>query len=341
MHDLLIRNATVVDGSGAEVRTANVAIDAGRIVKVGTTDAGSARGTIDADGLLLTPGWVDVHTHYDGQATGDNELTPSSWHGVTTSIFGNCGVGFAPVKPGAEGYLINLMEGVEDIPGSVLTEGIDFNWESFPEYLDVLEQHGRTMDIGAQMPHGALRFYVMVDRGADHTQAPTADEILEMGRLLEQALHAGAMGFTTSLTIKHKAADRSPTPTLSAPEAELFGLADAMRRPGRGVLECNSDLAEGDLDVLVSAAQRAGRPLSVLLLQVDNAPELWRETLAGIHQANANGVNVTGQVGCRPIDIMMGLETTAHPFTEHPVWRQLADLEPAMRYVATNACASA
>jgi N-acyl-D-amino-acid deacylase len=331
MHDLIIRNANLVDGSAEPARHADIAIDRDRIVAVGDL-SGKAHRSIDADGMLVTPGWVDIHTHYDGQATWDNDLTPSSWHGVTTSVFGNCGVGFAPVKPGSEAYLINLMEGVEDIPGSVLSEGLDFDWESFPEYLDVLERHGRTMDIGAQMPHGALRFYVMGERGADHSEVPTETEIARMGVLLQQALDAGAMGFTTSRTIKHRAADGSATPTLSASEAELFGLADAMRRAGSGVLECNSDLGEGDLDVLVEAARRAGRPLSVLLLQVDNAPGLWRETLDGIHAANAAGVKVTGQVGCRPIGIMMGLETTVHPFSQHPAWLALAKLSPQQRY---------
>ena len=180
---------------------------------------------IDATGLLVTPGFVDIHTHYDGQATWDPYLTPSSWHGVTTVVFGNCGVGFAPVRPGAAPYLINLMEGVEDIPGTVLAEGVKFDWESFPEYLDALAATPKVIDIGAQVPHGALRFYVMGERGADHAQTPTDAEIDAMGDLLEEALRAGALGFTTSRTIKHRAKDGRFTPSLSAREPELFGLA--------------------------------------------------------------------------------------------------------------------
>ena len=234
MYDLVIRDGTVIDGTGAARRIADVAVNGGRIVDIGRK-LGPAKRDIDAEGMLVTPGWVDIHTHYDGQATWDAEMTPSSWHGVTTALFGNCGVGFAPVRPGSEPYLINLMEGVEDIPETVLSEGLDFRWESFGEYLDVLESTPRVMDIGAQVPHGALRFYVMGERGADHAQAPTADEIDEMGRLLEEALHAGALGFTTSRTTKHKAADGRPTPGLSAEEPQLAGHALAMKRARRGM----------------------------------------------------------------------------------------------------------
>ncbi|MEZ5660768.1 MAG: amidohydrolase family protein [Burkholderiaceae bacterium] len=239
MLDILIRAGQVVDGTGAEPRVADVGIAGGRIVAVGQ-DLGSARRVISADGSLVTPGWVDIHTHYDGQATWDPSMSPSSWHGVTTAVFGNCGVGFAPVRPGSERYLINLMEGVEDIPESVLCEGIDFRWESFGQYLDVLAETPRAMDIGAQVPHAALRFYVMGERGADHHQTPDAAEIEHMGALLEQALYDGALGFTTSRTVKHRAADGRPTPSLSAAEPELAGLARAMRRAGRGVIEVNS-----------------------------------------------------------------------------------------------------
>lgn len=325
MHELVIRNGTVVDGTGADKRVADVAIDGGFISDVGSK-LGAAKRDIDADGLLVLPGWVDIHTHYDGQATWDPYLTPSSWHGVTTTVFGNCGVGFAPVRPGSEPYLINLMEGVEDIPGTVLSEGIDFCWESFPEYLDVLESTARVMDIGAQLPHGALRFYVMGDRGADHAEVPTEAEIAEMGRLVEEALAAGALGLTTSRTIKHRAADGRPAPSMTAAEVELLGLAAAMNRAGKGVLECNSDLAEGEFEILRAVAEHADRPLSLLLLQMDHAPERWRQTLANIHAANQAGLTVTGQVGCRPIGVLMGIDTSIHPFTSHPAWQEIADL---------------
>lgn len=331
MHDLVIRAGTVVDGSGAPRRVADVAIDGERIVAVGD-GIGRGRREIDARGLLVTPGFVDVHTHYDGQVTWDPFLTPSSLHGVTTTIFGNCGVGFAPVRPGAAPYLINLMEGVEDIPGTVLAEGVKFNWESFPEFLDVLDAAPKVMDVGAQVPHGALRFYVMGDRGAEHAATPTAEEIARMGELLEQALRAGALGFSTSRTVKHRARDGRYTPSLSASEPELAGLARAMRRAGRGVIEVNSDFGPGEFERLRAAAELAGRPLSVLLLQVNDHPQLWRETLAQIRAARAAGLAVNGQVGARPIGLTWGLETSTNPFSTHPAWIALRDLAPRERY---------
>jgi N-acyl-D-aspartate/D-glutamate deacylase len=251
---------------------------------------------------------------------------------VTTVVFGNCGVGFAPVRRGSAPYLINLMEGVEDIPGSVLAEGVSFEWESFPDYMDALAAAPKVIDIGAQVPHGPLRFYVMGDRGADHAAVPTNTEIARMGELLEQALAAGALGFTTSRTIKHKAKDGRFTPSLSAHEPELFGLAAAMKRAGRGVIEVNSDFGPGEFEVLRGAAEVANRPLSVLLLQVNNAPELWRETRAQIHEARKAGLNVNGQVGCRPIGLTWGLETSTNPFSTHPAWVALSHLKPAERY---------
>ncbi len=331
MHDLVIRGGTVVDGTGAPRRIADIVVDGETITGIGT-EIGRGRREIDARGMLVTPGFVDIHTHYDGQATWDPYLTPSSWHGVTTVIFGNCGVGFAPVRPGTAPYLINLMEGVEDIPGTVLAEGVSFDWESFPEYLDVLAAAPKVMDVGAQMPHGVLRFYVMGERGADHAQVPNDAEIDQMGALLEQALHAGALGLTTSRTTKHRARDGRLTPGLSAGERELFGLAAAMKRAGRGVIEVNSDFGPGDFEALRAAAAVAKRPLSVLLLQVNNAPDLWRKTRAQIHEARKSGVAVNGQVGCRPIGVMMGLETTAHPFSTHPAWTTMDGLSPAARF---------
>ena len=331
MHDLVIRGATVIDGTGAEARVADVAVDGGLISAVGDK-VGPGRREIDAKGLLLIPGWVDIHTHYDGQATWDPYLTPSSWHGVTTAVFGNCSVGFAPVRPGNEPYLINLMEGVEDIPETVLAEGIDFRWESFPEYLDVLASTPRIMDIGAQVPHAALRYYVMGERGADFAEAPSAAEIDRMGALLEASLEAGALGFTTSRTVKHRAADGRLTPGYGAEEAELTGLAQAMKRAGAGVMEVNSDFGDGDFARLRAAAEIAGRPLSVLLVQVDQAPNLWRETLDQVGAACADGLEVTAQVGSRPIGMLMGLEATTHPFTTHPLWQEMSELSPKQRF---------
>jgi N-acyl-D-aspartate/D-glutamate deacylase len=330
MHDILIQGGTVVDGSGAPARQADVAVQDGRIAAVGH-GLGGAQRVVDARGLLVTPGFVDIHTHYDGQATWDAFLTPSCWHGVTTAVFGNCGVGFAPVKPGARDYLINLMEGVEDIPGTVLAEGIDWSWESFPEYLDALAQRRYAMDIGAQLPHAALRFFAMGDRGADHQQQPSATELELMARLAEEALHAGALGITTSRTIKHRARDGRYTPSLTAAEPELFAIAAALRRAGKGVLEVNSDFGDGDFEILRSAAEAAGRPMSLLLLQVDNAPGLWRQTLDQIHAARRAGLDVTGQVGAKSIGVLFGFETSRNPFDNHPAWAPLAPLPPAAR----------
>jgi len=331
MVDLVVRGGTVVDGSGGAARTADVAVADGRIVEVGRV-AARGRREVAADGLLVTPGFIDIHTHYDGQATWDPYITPSSWHGVTTTVFGNCGVGFAPVRKGAAPYLINLMEGVEDIPETVLSAGVAFDWESFPDYLDALARMPRAIDIGAQVPHGALRFYVMGERGADHACEPTPAEIEEMGRLLEEALRAGALGFTTSRTTKHRAKDGRPVPSLSAREAELFGLARAMQRAGLGVLEVNSDFGPGEFEALRAAAEIAGRPLSCLLVQVDNAPGLWRETLDNVRAMRAAGLEANCQTGCRPIGVLMGLETTVHPFAGHPAWKAMAHLRPAERY---------
>jgi N-acyl-D-aspartate/D-glutamate deacylase len=330
MHDLVIQGGNVVDGTGQPMRRTSIAVKDGLIVAVGD-DVGAGQRVIDAADLLVTPGFVDIHTHYDGQATWDPYLTPSSWHGVTSCVFGNCSVGFAPVRPDKTEYLINLMEGVEDIPGTVLAEGVSFDWESFPEYLDALESMPRVMNVGAQVPHAALRFYVMGDRGADHEAVPSRDEIEQMGELLESSLRAGALGFTTSRTTKHRAADGRVTPSLSASEAELLGLAAAMKRAGSGVIEVNSDFGPGEFEAMRAAAERSGRPLSCLIVQVRNAPGLWRETMANVRAARAAGVDCNSQVHVRGIGMVMGLETTLNPFRSHAAWQELADLTPDAR----------
>ena len=330
MNDLLIKNGTVIDGSGGDRFIGDVSIKDGVIAGVGS-NLGQASRTIDACGLLVTPGFVDVHTHYDGQVTWDPYLTPSTFHGVTTAIFGNCGVGFAPVRKNDISYLINLMEGVEDIPEAVLSEGVQFNWETFPEYLDVLNSSPKAIDIGAQVPHGPLRFYVMGERGADHTVIPTEAEITSMGVLLEEALNAGALGFTTSRTTKHLSRDGKNTPSLSAGSIEMRGLAEAMKRAGKGIIEVNSDFGPGEFEIMRMASEISGRPLSILLLQTNNSPDLWRKTRDQIHLARSKGLNVNGQVGCRPIVIIMGLETTINPFSTHPRWLEMAALSPEER----------
>lgn len=325
MHDLVIRGATVVDGSGAPRRIADVAVSGGLIAEVGA-DLAPGRREIQASGLLLTPGFVDVHTHYDGQATWDASLTPSCWHGVTTAVFGNCGVGFAPLKAGDTEYLINLMQGVEDIPEAVLAEGIDFTWESFAQYMKALADKPHAIDIGAQLPHGALRFYVMGARGADHFEVPTADELATMTRLVEEALAAGALGVTTSRTPKHRAADGRPTPSMTADAPELLALAEGLRRAGRGVLQVNSDFGPGEFELLRQATEYSGRPLSVLLLQSDKSPDLWRETLANISAGRAAGLAMNAQVGAKGIGILMCFDSSRHPFLDHPAWAPLAGL---------------
>ena len=330
MHDLVIRGGTVIDGSGAPGRIADVAIDAATIAAVGTGLRG--RREIDAAGLLVTPGFVDIHTHYDGQATWDAQMTPSSWHGVTTAVFGNCGVGFAPVRRGDIPYLVNLMRGVEDIPEAVLMEGIDFRWETFPEYLDCLDAMPRSIDIGAQVPHAALRLYAMGARGADLREAPTPAEIDAMGTSLEQALHAGALGLTTSRMSKHLAGDGRHIATLAAQRPELQGLAEAMRRAGKGVIEVNSEWGPGEFELVAEMARTAGRPLSCLLIQFDTAPQAWRGTLSDIRAARARGLDAHAQVGCRPIGVLIGLETTINPFAAHPRWQAMAALTPRQRY---------
>jgi N-acyl-D-aspartate/D-glutamate deacylase len=327
MYDLLIRAGTIVDGSGNAPFTGDVAVQNGRIVAVGRVE-GQARRTLDADGLLVTPGFVDVHTHYDGQATWDPLLTPSCWHGVTTAVMGNCGVGFAPMKSERRGFLIELMEGVEDIPGTVLAEGVDWDWETFPEYLDALEAKPRIMDLGAQLPHAALRYYVMGDRGAAREPA-SAKDLQRMSELTEQALHAGALGFTTSRTMLHKTARGEYVPNFGAAAEELYAIATGVKRAGRGVLQLLSDFEDVDAEFeLLCEWVRAsgGRPLSFTLVQRVEMPEQWRRLLELIGQARQRDLPIRGQVAPRAIGVMLGLEATAHPLMSKPSYLAIAPL---------------
>ena len=240
MHDMVIRGGTIVDGTGAKPFTGDIAIDGGRITAVGTVTA-KGREEIDATGLHVTPGFVDIHTHYDGQATWDSEMAPSSWHGVTTVVMGNCGVGFAPAKPDKHDWLIGLMEGVEDIPGTALAEGMKWNWETFPEYMDALAERPRTIDVATHVPHGAVRAYVMGERGA-RNEDPTEHEIAQMRAIVEEGLRSGALGFSTSRTILHKSIDGEVVPGTTATKEELIGIGRAVARAGHGVFEMASDL---------------------------------------------------------------------------------------------------
>ena len=329
-HDVVIRGGMVIDGTGAPGRSADLAIDDGTITHVGEVSA-TGREEIDADGLLVTPGWVDVHTHYDGQVTWDPLLTPSSWQGVTTVVMGNCGVGFAPVRRDRHDFLIRLMEGVEDIPGTALHEGITWGWESFPEYLDVIDSTPHAIDFGAQVPHAALRAFVMGDRGADHAEVPTDSEIGEMGRLAAQAIEAGALGFSTSRTTAHRSSDGTPTPSLTATADELLGIASAIGATRRGVFEIISDLVDLDTEfaLMRAMAEVSGRPMSITTLQrPEQRPDEYRELLALIDAAVADGVQLRGQVAVRPVGLVLTLAGRASPLHASTTYQQLVAAMP-------------
>ena len=332
-HDMVIRSGSVIDGTGREAFTADVAIKDGLIVEVGKV-SGAGQREVDADGALVTPGFVDIHTHYDGQATWSNRMSPSSHHGVTSVVMGNCGVGFAPVRPTDHDLLIELMEGVEDIPGVVLSEGLSWEWGSFPDYLDYLSKRQFDMDIGAQLPHAALRVYVMGQRGADREPA-TAEDVLEMRRLTEEAIRAGALGFTSSRTLNHRSVRGEPTPTLQAEYDELVGMASALHSSGRGVMEMISDFDDLDeeFSLLESMVRSAGRPMSISLAQ-GISDHGWRKVLGKIESASNAGLAMRGQVAPRPIGILLGLTTTLSPFTTRPSFSEVATLPMAERVAA-------
>ncbi|MEL6387826.1 MAG: amidohydrolase family protein [Pseudomonadota bacterium] len=324
-HDLVIRNGFVCDGTGTPGFEADIAIDGGRITAIGAMQ-GRGRREIDAKGQIVTPGFVDIHTHYDGQVTWGDALSPSSIHGVTTAVMGNCGVGFAPCKPEDHDRLIRLMEGVEDIPFPVLAEGLPWNWESFPEYLSSLANRPFDIDVVAQLPHAALRVYVMGERGANREEA-TADEISQMRTLAKSGIEAGALGFSTSRTLNHRTSDGQPTPTLTASEAELTGIAQGLADAGRGVLQFVSDFndPEKEAAMLRRIVERSGRPLSVSLAQADVAPDGWKLLLGAIEAAARDGLPMRAQVAGRPVGLLLGLGLTLNPFSAHPVYRAIAD----------------
>jgi N-acyl-D-aspartate/D-glutamate deacylase len=324
--DLIVRGGSLIDGTGSPARTADVAVRDGRVAEVGRVRATATR-TIDADGAL-----VDIHAHYDGQATWDERLQPSSWHGVTTTVMGNCGVGFAPVHERDHDRLVELMEGVEDIPGSALHEGLTWNWTSFGEFLDAVDARPHDMDVAAQVPHGALRLHVMGERGADHEDA-TPDDIVAMAELAREGIEAGGLGFTTSRTRNHRTSTGAYTPTLTAAPAELIGTAEGVGAAGTGVLQVVSDLVDPDeeFDTFRRMVERSGRPLSISVLRSPVVPDAYRTWLDHISAANEDGLPMTGQVAPRAVGLILGLDCTLNPFMTNPVYREIADLPLAAR----------
>lgn len=332
MVDLIIRNGTVVDGTGAPSRVADVAISGGTIVQVGENLAARGAREIDAKGLLVTPGWVDIHTHYDGQATWDDELGPSAWHGVTTLVMGNCGVGFAPARPDKHDWLIGLMEGVEDIPGAALSEGISWTWETFPEYLNALEAMPRSVNVAAQIPHGSVRAYVMGERGANNEPA-TAEDISKMAQIVTEGMRAGALGFSTSRTMLHRSKDGVPVPGTFAAKDELLGIGMAMAEAGYGVFELASDMApaEDEFVWMQEFSRKSGLPVTFGMLQSPLNPDNWRSLLRMANTANDTGAQVYGAIAIRPTGLVLGWESTIHPFSFQPTYQALAALPPKER----------
>lgn len=331
MHDTVIRGGTIVDGTGTAAFTGDIAIDGGRMTEVGGT-AGPGRREIDADGLLVTPGWVDVHTHYDGQATWDPILAPSSWHGVTTTVFGNCGVGFAPVKLEHHRELIDLMEAIEEIPGTALEEGVTYDWESFPEYLDALERQPRTIDVGAQLGHLPLRVYVMGER-AINLEPATAEDIASMKALTAEALAAGAFGFTTSLTNSHKTLSGGFVPSRYSEVDEMLGIGSALDGFDHGAFGINTEFEneEAEMAWLTELARKTGRPVWFLVTQNTSDPERWKRLLSGIREARAGGAPLSGQVACRPVGVLLGVGATLTPFSANEAYQELRSLSPEDR----------
>ncbi|PZP98003.1 MAG: amidohydrolase [Variovorax paradoxus] len=349
MFDTVIRGGTIVDGSGAPRCTGDVGITDGKIAEVGAK-LGAGRREVDATGAIVTPGWVDVHTHYDGQVTWDPYLSPSTDHGVTSVVMGNCGVGFAPVRPDKHDWLISVMEGVEDIPGTVLAEGIQWEWESFPEYLDALARKPRALDVGAQIPHSALRTYVMGERGITHDEA-TPDDIAQMVRLVREALAAGALGFSTTRTLIHKYQQRKYPPGTFASPDEILGIARAMGEVGHGVFQMTSNHSQMETEVpwLAEVARRNRLPVAFALVQTDQTPDTWKRLLAALDDAQKEDIPLYGAVAGRPAGILMAWLGSTHPFMAHPLWQQMAALpweqklarlrDPAVRAQLTDAAA--
>jgi len=323
MNDLVIRNGRIIDGTGRPGFVGDLALDDGKIASVGGK-AGPGRREIDASGLLMTPGWVDIHTHYDGQVAWDPYLSPSSWHGVTTLVMGNCGVGFAPVQRGKEAFLISMMDGVEDIPTETLTAGINFEWESFAEYLDALSRMKRVLDVGAHVPHCAVRAYVMGERGAEN-QPATSDDINRMTAVVRDGVKAGALGVSTSRTLLHRTRDKAFVPGTFAAIDEMMGLGRALGEAGHGVFEIISDITGDDanLDWMARLTTETGRPISLGAVISRRSGMSMRGVLEFIERSNARGAQMVAQIAARPAASLMSLQSSVHPFSTHRSFRQL------------------
>lgn len=331
--DLIIRGGTIHDGTGAPAVQGDIAVKDGRIVAVGRVD-GAADQVIDAAGKIVTPGFVDVHTHFDGQVTWENRLSPSSGHGVTTVVMGNCGVGFAPCRPDQRETLVKLMEGIEDIPEVVMTEGLPWNWETFPEYLDALAERQLDIDIAAQIPHSALRVYVMGERAA-RKEPPTGEDLAKMRALVAEGIRAGAFGVTTSRNVMHRTKAGDLAPSLYSDVDELCALAGGLNDADAGVFQiipAPAEPAEVEFPILRQVAEQSGRPISFTLLDVPNQPgEGWRYHLEGLEQAARDGLTMRGQVAPRPVGMFFGLDLSLHHFSSHPSYKPIAGLPLAER----------
>lgn len=325
MLDLVIRNGLVFDGLGGAPVKADIGIIGDRIVEVGSI-AQSAKDEVDAVGMMVTPGWVDIHTHYDGQITWESRVVPSSTLGATTVVTGNCGVGFAPVRPGDHDTLIRLMEGVEDIPGAALSEGLSWDWETFPEYMDAVEKMPHDIDVAVQVPHGALRVYVMGERGADREPATPAEN-QQMRSLTRDAINAGALGFSTTRTMIHRTADGKLTPTFRAAREEMEAIAEGLADAGSGVLQWVSDFyfMEEEFSLIRDLTKIAGQPLSFSMVQSDVLPDQWIELLGRLDKAVAEGYSIKAQIAGRPVGLMLGLQGSAHPFISRPSFQEIFD----------------
>ncbi|WP_082516241.1 N-acyl-D-amino-acid deacylase family protein [Sphingomonas sp. Leaf412] len=331
MYDLLIKNGIIVDGTGAAQFRGDVGVADGRIVAVGEA-AGTARETIDADGCIVTPGFVDIHTHYDGQVSWDSVLAPSSINGVTSAAMGNCGVGFAPARTDKHDWLIQLLEGVEDIPGTALAEGLTWDWESFPDYLDALSRREYTIDLGAHLPHAALRAYVMGDEGGDHLARPSVREVEQMATLTREAMMAGAIGFSTSRTHAHRSRDGLNIGTLTAEDPELMGIAAALRDADAGVIQlisdayltADDDFAAAELQLIRRLATTSGRRVSFTVQQTDDAPDRWKGIYREVERMVADGLPVSTQVAPRPIGAILSFASTTNPFVVSATYRRIA-----------------